>query len=229
MASPLFGTAPNFKKIRPSQDKNERPCIQFLRWMHERKLEHIRTDPCYSSKGTLGDTTSANGDLHEELMINLKREKFSDATYVPRSARAETTETADTRIEGRFECPNDECDNFGWTSRVVALTVIRYQGGPGICYGTVVYSQRCADCRAVGKLFIHWPTYCARVAWWVLRWADREPGKIRCVAAKGDTAHERELCIGCQRGHCVQGRAGEYEEEEEKEEEEVVEEEDDWW
>ncbi|ATY63112.1 zinc finger protein [Cordyceps militaris] len=102
----------------------------------------------------------------------------------------------DTRVTGKFECPNKRCRNK-WSSVCIAIWIRLYHGNE---YTVVVYHQRCLKCNALAKPTLD-DTYEERVARCLKIWSNikipREHHEHKRTAP-----HESSRCEGCKAGHC---------------------------
>ena len=107
--------------------------------------------------------------------------------------------TYDTNIMGRFECPNVACTSAGWPSKKIAITIRMY---PGARYNARVYHQRCKKCKSLGRPYLD-SSYEERVAYRLKKWCGIEQDQPS-FHGRSKGPHQRELCEGCRDGHCNQ-------------------------
>jgi hypothetical protein len=142
-------------------------------------------------------------------MARLAGKNITDVVYVPAEDHDDNNviDPRDTRLMGRFECANGKCDRAGWGSKVVPMSINRHgdKTEKTIRYSAVVYHQLCKSCEKVGKLYLNEKSYVDRVVWRVLYWAEIKQRRFPRKRKEG-LPHPPRLCIGCQRGHCKQGK-----------------------
>lgn len=106
--------------------------------------------------------------------------------------------TYDSNIMGRFICPNSSCSFQGWSSKMIPLTIRMY---PSQQYNARVYHQRCKGCNAISRPILD-DSYSERVAYRIKKWCGIEMDSPFYSGERGNRPHRKELCEGCQAGHC---------------------------
>ncbi|KAI8945084.1 zinc-binding domain-containing protein [Xylaria longipes] len=99
---------------------------------------------------------------------------------------------------GRFQCENSECENDGWRSKVIAITIRIY---PDDEYNARVYRQRCKACDTLSTPSLD-HSYAERVAYRLKKWRGIKLKRPQYSDKNDDTPHEGTFCEGCKAGHC---------------------------
>ncbi|PFH59222.1 hypothetical protein XA68_12653 [Ophiocordyceps unilateralis] len=135
------------------------------------------------------------GELHNEVAAKIAENGiYLDFNY---NDDENCQKDYDTNIMGRFFCRNQGCENEGWTSKKIAITIRLYRGGR---YNARVYYQRCKRCNCLSKPLLDF-SYADRVAYRLKKWHDVKVDKPDTGPREGPP-HARELCEGCKAGHC---------------------------
>lgn len=114
---------------------------------------------------------------------------------------ANSIQTHDTSIMGKFRCRNQKCCSSGWPSKKIAITIRMYQDER---YNARVYHQRCKMCNLASKPILD-DSYAERVAYRLKKWCgvELEPPEF---SGESKGPHEKAYCEGCKAGHCSEGR-----------------------
>ncbi|OAQ63497.1 zinc-binding domain-containing protein [Pochonia chlamydosporia 170] len=106
----------------------------------------------------------------------------------------------DTNVMGRFQCPNPNYNEQGWSSKKIAVWIRLYSGKR---YNARVFHQRCKSCNWVSRPTLD-DSYAERVAYRLKKWSNVEVERPFYGGKKGKP-HKSELCEGCKNGHCAEG------------------------
>lgn len=136
--------------------------------------------------------------LHEQVTKVLEEDGLYFAFHEADEDRGSVREY-DTNIMGRFECHNSACPTNRWSSKKIAVTIRMYTGHK---YNVRVYHQQCRNCRTFSKPNLD-GSYAERVTYRLRKWNGVDVIAPPFSEYDGP-AHERDLCAGCQNGHCRQ-------------------------
>ncbi|KAI0449730.1 zinc-binding domain-containing protein [Xylaria acuta] len=134
---------------------------------------------------------------HPEVSTLLEREHLHFTFRIEGDDKACAREY-DTHIMGRFRCENPECDNQGWSSKPIAITIRMY---PDDEYNAGVYHQHCIACDTLSTPTLD-DSYAGRVAYRLKKWRGIKLKRRSHPKTTPDKPHEGELCKGCKAGHC---------------------------
>lgn len=139
--------------------------------------------------------------LHEDILRALSGEIIDPEPWFNESgSEEEAIGHRDTKVMGTFTCNNEACPKRSWGSKIVAITIWRFPDGG---YNAVLYLQRCKACKQLGTLRLDERSYIERITYRLKKWAgiqmERPPFKLKINGPE----HERDLCEGCKRGHCM--------------------------
>ncbi|KAJ2893290.1 hypothetical protein MKZ38_008806 [Zalerion maritima] len=108
-----------------------------------------------------------------------------------------------TNVMGKFRCSRNCRSGAHWSSKKVAILI---RGYPGNGYDAVVFNQRCKSCDGLGALTLDQQSYVERVSYRLRKWAGVRVENQPYDGTKGLLPHKSELCEGCKRGYCKQGK-----------------------
>lgn len=143
-------------------------------------------------------TWSMYKNLHDEVSnllsaADLRYEFYED------DDDANSIRMRDTNIMGCFVCQNRACKARGWSSKMIAITIRLF---PAQRYNARVYHQRCKFCRWLSRPLLD-QSYAERIDYWIRQWngirVETPP-----ISNGSNGPHNRQLCEGCQAGHCSQ-------------------------
>lgn len=143
-------------------------------------------------------TWSMYQGLHDEVSsllaaADLRYEFYED------DDDANSIKMRDTNIMGCFVCQNRACKARGWSSKMIAITIRLF---PAQRYNARVYHQRCKFCRWLSRPVLD-QSYAERIDYWIRQWngirVETPP-----ISHGSRGPHNRQLCEGCQAGHCSQ-------------------------
>ncbi|KAL2204417.1 hypothetical protein CC79DRAFT_1132684 [Sarocladium strictum] len=107
-------------------------------------------------------------------------------------------QTYDTNIMGRFTCYNPTCPKKAWSSKVIPITIRKYQGQK---YNARVYHQRCKSCNMLSKPRLD-DSYAERIVYRLKIWSGVDVKRPPYNEAGDGRPHMSKLCEGCKAGHC---------------------------
>lgn len=151
------------------------------------------------SPNNQGRSWSLRPNLHDAVDELLQDEGLT-FTFHPNDDSG-CLEEYDTNIMGAFECSNRRCASRRWTSKKIAITIRMYQRKR---YNARVYHQRCRSCNWLSSPSLD-SSYAERISYRLKKWS-AIPVTPPPYLERSGPPHRRDLCEGCEAGHCTAGR-----------------------
>ncbi|KAK4458659.1 zinc-binding domain-containing protein [Cladorrhinum samala] len=140
--------------------------------------------------------------LHYKIITALSGDCVADSAlpyFNLAGTDREATDTYDTTIQADFQCINQSCSEFEWSSKIVGIEILKFGDNT---YNATIFNQRCKACDALGYLRLEEDSYVARVVYRLKKWAGVKMEEQPYNPCRGGPVHASELCEGCKVGKC---------------------------